>query len=152
MKIDTTLNVKRVVLMNIDDASAECSTSRSHLISLLLKRLLKKNTTDKNRFSRVKYQKRDKKAGWKRPHVFLDYDLYEKCIDMRKVNKMSVSYLVFIAYTLYFDTVVDELRNGEETDNNLRQYIFIWKKHGDVFSYTVFWDFPPEECLLKYLE
>ncbi len=150
MKIDTTVNMKRVVLERIDSSAKMCSISRSKLITLLLKRMMAVKNTDKNRFSRVKYQKRDKNGDWKRPHVMLDYDVYEKNIDMRKLNKMSVSYIITIAYKRYFDSVIDELKNG--VNNNLRQYICIGRRNGNVFSYTVFWDFPEEDHLLQYLE
>ncbi len=152
MKIDTTINIKRLVLERIDEAASDSGVTRSLLISLLLKRMVQVRGTDKNRFSRVKYQKRDPKAGWKRPHVMLDYDLYEKCIDMRKLSKMSVSFLVQVSFNMFFEKVVDELNKGVRTDNNLRNYICIGKRYGEVCSYTVFWDFPPEEELKKFLE
>ncbi len=152
MKIDTTVNMRKEVLQRIDAAAGYCSVSRSRLVSLLLERMIRGINTDKNRFSRVKYQKRDKNATWKRPHVVLEYDLYEKCIDMRKLSKMSVSYCVLVAFTLYLDAVVDALLNGEDTDKNARNYICIGRKIGSVFSYTVFWDYPPEDELIKFLE
>ncbi len=152
MKIDTTLNVKTEVLERIDSVASRFSITRSRVVSLLCKQLLSRHRTDKNRFSRVKYQKRDKNASWKRPHVVMDYDLYEKCIDLRKLNKMSVSYLVTVAVTLFLDELIDRLRRGDGEDADLRHYIFVGSRKGNVFSYTVFWDFPPEEELIKILE
>ncbi len=152
MKIDTTINIKKEILERIDSACNDYSISRSMLVSLLLKSMIKAQRTDKNRFSRVKYQKRDKNAQWKRPHVVLEYDLYEKCIDMRKLAKMSVSYIVSISFNLFLNEIFESLKNGEDTDKNLRQYICIGKRYGSVYSYTVFWDFPSEDILLKHLE
>ncbi len=152
MKVDTTMYVKKVVLERIDASAKMCSVSRSKLISQLLKRMMEGKNTDKNRFSRVKYQKRDKNATWKRPHVMLEPDLYEKSLDMRKLYKMSVSHILTVAYKKYFDSVLNELQNCECTDKNRRNYICIGKKYGNVFSYTVFWDYPHEKELLKLLE
>ncbi len=152
MKIDTTINIKCVVIDRIDATARKFSVSRSKLVSLLLKRMVEGKTTDKNRFFRVKYQKRDKNAVWKRPHVMLEPDLYEKSLDMRKLYKMSVSYIVLVAYRKYFDAVVQELKNGDSTDKNRQNYICIGKRYGTVFSYIVFWDYPPEEELIKILE
>ncbi len=152
MNIDTTINIKEEILEKIDEASKDCSISRSRLISLLLKKVISEKTNDKNRFARIKYQKRDKKASWKRPHVFLEYDLYEKCIDMRKLKKMSVSFIVSVAFKLYFAQVIEELKNGCESDVSNRNYVCIGKRKGRLFSYTVFWDYPPEDELIKTLE
>ncbi len=152
MKIDTTINVKCVVMDRIDATAKKFSISRSKLVSLLLKRMMEGKNTDKNRFSRVKYQKRDKKSAWRRPHIMLEPDLYEKSIDMRKLYKMSVSHIIAVAYKKYFDAVVQELKNGKNTDKNRRNYICIGKKLGNIFSYTIFWDYPQEEELIKHLE
>ncbi len=152
MKIDTTIYVKRVVIDRIDAIAKKYSVSRSKLVSLLLISMMQGKNTDKNRFSRVKYQKRDKNANWKRPHVMLEPDLYEKSLDMRKLYKMSVSHIVTVAYKKYFDAVILELKNGEITDKNRKNYVCIGKRDGHLFSYTVFWDYPPEEKLMKYLE
>ncbi len=152
MKVDTTINIKLVILTRIDASAKMLSISRSKLVELLLKRMMQGKNTDKNRFTRVKYQKRDKNANWKRPHIMMEPDLYEKSIDMRKLYKMSVSHIVTVAYKKYFDSVIAELKNGESTDKNRRNYICIAKKHGMVFSYTVFWDYPQEEELVKHLE
>ncbi len=152
MKIDTTINIRKEIYKRIDEASKECSVSRSELVSLLLKRAMRDRKTDKNRFSRVTYQKRDENAEWKRPHVMLEPDVYEKSIDMRKLYKMSVSFILTVAYNRYFDSVIDELLNGECTDKNLRNYVCIGKRSEGGFSYVVFWDFPPEKELIKFLE
>ncbi len=152
MKIDTTINIREVFLERIDASAKMCSISRSELVSLLLIRMMKGKNTDKNRFSRVKYQKRDKNTVWRRPHVMLEPDLYEKSIDMRKLFKMSVSHIITVAYKKYMDILVNELKNGENTDKNRRNYICIGKQLGGVFSYTVFWDFPLEKELIKCLE
>ncbi len=152
MKIDTTIYCRRVVIDRIDATAKKFSISRSKLVSLLLKKMMESKNTDKNRFSRVKYQKRDKNAEWKRPHIMLEPDLYEKSIDMRKLYKMSVSHIIAVAYRKYFDTVVQELKNGESTDKNRRNYLCIGKQYGKIFSYTVFWGYPPDEILIKLLK
>ncbi len=152
MKIDTTINIKRVIVERIDASAKQFSISRSKLVSLLLIRMMEGKTTDKNRFSRVKYQKRDKSADWKQPHIMLETDLYEKNLDMKKLNKMSVSYLILVAYKKYFNAVIYDLKNGESTDNNRRNYVCIGKRNEYVFSYIVYWDYPPEKELIKYLE
>ncbi len=152
MKIDTTINVKKEIIERIDMAAEECAVSRTRMVSLMLKRIMREKSADKNRFSRVKYQKRDKSVTWKRPHVYLEHDLYEKIVDARKLHKMSVSFILLVAYNRYFDLIVNELKNGEDTDRQLRNYICIAKRYREVFSYTVFWDFPSEEELIKVLE
>ncbi len=152
MKIDTTIYIKWIVIARIDNTAKMFSISRSKLVSLLLKRMMESKKTDKNRFIRVKYQKRDKHAQWIRRHIMLEPDLYEKNLDMRKLYKMSVSYIVTVAYKKYFDSVVQELKNGENTDKNRRNYLCIGRRIGNLFSYTVFWDYPPEKELLRYLK
>ncbi len=152
MKVDTTINIKWMVIERIDASAKKFSISRSKLVSLLLERMMGKKNTDKNRFCRVKYQKRDKNAVWRRPHIMLEPDLYEKNLDMRKLCKMSVSYLVLVAYKKYFDAVIQDLKKGERTDKNRRNYLCIGKQYGSLYSYVVFWGYPPEEELMKILE
>ncbi len=152
MKIDTTLNIKLNILEGIEEAASECGISRSRFISLLIIRFLKGKHVDGNKQSRVKYQNRDKNVKWKRPHVVFDYDLYEKCIDTRKLCKLSVSFIVQIAFNLYFYSVIQELQKGDNSERPLRHYICIGRVVDGVFSYSVFWDFPTEKLLIKYLE
>ncbi len=152
MKIDTTINIRKEILDRIDQIAETSLVSRSRIVSLLLKRILREKAVASNRFSRVKYQKRDRNAAWKRPHVVLEYDLYEKSLDLRKLSKMSVSFILTVAYHRYLDKVMDDLRKGGESSSELRNYICIGRRFGKVFSFTVFWDFPPEEELVKFLE
>ncbi len=152
MNIETTINIKKAVLKKIDSIAEEYHVSRSKLVSLLLKQVMKEQTTDKNRFSQVKYQRRDKKASWKRPHIMLNQDIYEKCLDLRKISKKSVSYLVLIAYNAHLERVIEKLKNVGDTDNYLSQYICIGKRIGSIYSYVIFWDFPPQEHIIKFLE
>ncbi len=152
MKIDTTLNIKKNILEGIDEAASECGISRSRFISLLIIKFLREKSVEGNHQTRVKYQKRNKTAIWKRPHVLFDYDLYEKCIDIRKLCKLSVSHVVFTAYGLFLHTVIHEQKKGGDTVRPFRQYICIWREYDGVFCFSVFWDFPNEEILIQYLE
>ncbi len=152
MKIDTTINIKQEVLEKIDECAAQFSISRSQLVSLLINSMIKENHTDKNRFTRVKYQKRDENTTWKRPHLMFEQDMYEKCIDIRKLLKLSVSFIVLVAFNRYIDKVVSGLMNGVNTDNNAQNYICIGRKSRGIYSYVIFWDFPPEKELIKFLE
>ncbi len=152
MKIDTTINIKEEILKRVDETAIELNVTRSHLVSLLVERVTKVKNPNKNRFSRVKYQKREKNASWKRPHVLLESNVYEKCIDMRKLFKMSVSFIIYVAFHLHFMEVIEEAKKGINTDKNHRNYLCIGKNIGNVFSYTVFWDYPPDKNLIKFLE
>ncbi len=152
MKIDTTINIRDEILLRIDEISVACDVSRSRVVSLLIRHVMNRHKADKNRFSRVKYQQRDPEAEWKRPHIVLEYDLYEKSIDLRKLLKMSVSHIVQVAFNQFIDEIIEKIKRGDGSDNNLRHYICIGKRYGKVFSFTVFWDFPSEEQLIKHLE
>ncbi len=152
MKIDTTINIRKEFLERIDATAKEFSVSRSTLISLLLLKSMRSQISGKNCFSRVRYQKRDKEVEWKRPHLFLDQHIYEKSLDLRKLQKLSVSYLVVISFQKFFNEVVMELSKKVDNVNVTRQYICIGKSFNGIYSYVVFWEYPPEKILNMFLE
>ncbi len=108
-------------------------------------------------FSPVKYQNTGDNICWHRLHVSLSTDVYEKALDLRKVRKMSVSYLIARAIELYLDQVGALLAENSlktpnsDTDNYDQEYVFIASKFNGLLNFTVFWCTPPEPTINKYI-
>ena len=117
MIINTTIHLDRSIKHKIDSVSQKFTVSRSAIVVMLLKRLIRYDHLLTPQCRSVKYQGVLPKSHWQRLHVCIDYRDYEMCIDMRKFSKMSVSYLIAYSASLYLDRITEDMENGEITDN-----------------------------------
>ncbi len=146
MRTETTLNIDYKLLCQLNKKKDALQVTNSLIFEMLMKELFRRFKT-KNSFKRVRYQQRRNKEEWETFHVAMDNRIYERAMDMKKLHKMSVSYLFAMAIILYLDDISD----CDETDNYGKNYICIVKKYEDIFSYTVFWDYPDNKILEHFL-
>lgn len=106
MAIETTMNIDRDVLNQLEGATVRLGVSRRHMVSSLLGYACKKARAAENHHERVRYQQRREKSRWCTIHVSLRKDEYEFFTDLRKVMKLSVSFIIAWAIELYLDELL----------------------------------------------
>lgn len=153
MKIETTLRMNIKTLEKLNNASALLKTSRTYLIRLLLKKYCEDNRKLKIFLSSVKYQKRDKSIQWHAFHLTLREDEYELCLDLRKIYKMSLSFIIASAVSKYLIELIKEFRKNQHlgnTDNYLyKNYLFFWQNTNGINNFTIFWGYPGTDILKR---
>ncbi len=141
MIIETTINVDLSVLNDLARASYVTGVSKRDIISSLLKRLSNDHSTMVQSWKRVRYQKRVGNDVWKCLHVLLWPDEYEFFLDLRKVCKMSVSFLISYAVAKYLDEVINSLI--KRTDNNrYKNYTIINRVVDGIICWIYYWGVP----------
>lgn len=93
--------------------------------------------------TRIRYQQ-DHPGGWEVVHVRLDDALYEKCLDMRRLLKCSVSRLVVEELLRSFDEVLQSLLEGGEDSSCVHKFKIYWKITEKTWSYVVCHDQPAQ--------
>lgn len=126
MKSDTTVNINRSVLEEINDAANRTNTKKNEIIILLLKFVMKDNKYLKRNGLqiRIQYQKRDPLKRWKREHVWLTKDVSIFCHDMRRFYFMSVSLILAYAVGRFLDDIVNKLLNIDKNMDKYDNYLF----------------------------
>jgi hypothetical protein len=101
----------------------------------------------------VQYQKDNDAVNWHRLHVSFSNYSYELALDLRKVLKLSVSYIISLAIVEYLDEIVESLCiKKKDIDNYLQNYVFISNDYNGVHYFTTFWGYPSEKILNKHLD
>ena len=151
MMIRTTLNIHVNVLSKICETAERLDTSMTKVIVLLLMRIMNDMDSFPHRFKTVSYQEDDVKENWHCFHIKFREDHNEYFIDLRKLCKFSVSFLLAIAVKRYLDKLIEDM-GGKSGDNYV--YYTNYVLHGEeiegVNSFTFYWGFP-EEHLKTYL-
>jgi len=147
MKIRTTANIDRDIIVRIRDAAEFYGVSTMELVHVLLKIMFQEKPF-KLRFNcAVGYQGRRDRDRWICFHLELSQAVYESGLDMRKIMKLSVSYLLSYAVGVYMERAVEEIMSGYAKDNYPNIYIFTAKFTPKKSTYTVFHTLPdPEDC------
>lgn len=142
MKIETTINISREQLDKLSIAAERLKTSRTALISSLLNHHSRINRRCLELWKSVKYQERMDKSKWRRFHICVRGDEYEFFIDLRKVMKMSVSFLIAYAIDEYLDELFSSTDNS--TDNYpYCNYMISKFELGNVICCVFCWGIPP---------
>ena len=107
MFIETTINLNTHALLLINTAARMSGKTRSNLIVLLMRRIMKdgRDLVRNNRI--IQYQEELPKERWHRLHVSLYSSDYECFLDLRKFYKRSVSLLVSLAIDRYLNEIID---------------------------------------------
>ncbi len=149
--IETTINMRDTVLFAVDNAARASGKTRSGVLVILLRKVLKDHGFMTRFDKRVQYQEKDETAVWEKAHVYLTERDYELFLDGRRFFKRSVSLLIALAVERYLDKLVELLLSesyDEEADNYpLPNYIIAKKMSGSVVGWHIFWGFPPWEDL-----
>ncbi len=141
MKIRTTINIRRELM----DKLCVISKKKGIPVRDLLSSMLIEQRNDGNAtylaFSRVRYQERRRNAQWRRLHITLRGDEYEFCLDLRKVRKMSVSFLFAVAIEQYLDKLVEKY--GKDMDKYCYHDYAIMKFDVEgIICWVIYWGMP----------
>lgn len=141
MRIKTTVRIPAETLQALVEASHLLQVTRSDMIARLLKHLARK-TARTAFWTRVRYQERRRKEDWKQVHVSPKGDEYELFLDLRKVRKFSVSFLVTWAVEECLDDLMDNCGNGD--NYHFKNYAVIHFFNNDIECWLFCWGIPPE--------
>ena len=141
MNIATTINIRKDLLDRLSGAAEASGSSLKSLISALLREYMNDRRAKHSAFTRVRYQERRGSGQWKRLHVSMMCDEYEYCIDLRKVFKMSVSFLIACAIEKYLDALIQKC--GKNADSYRYQNYAIMKLQSqEVVCWVIYWGIP----------
>ncbi len=145
MQLETTIYISEENYRKLEEKKAETGISKNRIISCLLRNEVSRGKRDPVLLDTVSYQERlcdDQK--FRRLHVTLDDELYERCLDMRRVFKLSVSYIIALCINQYLDDInLVEF----DTDNCTNIYIFFSERDEFFKGYIVYWDVPTTKTL-----
>ena len=153
MIIETTLYVHRGIHEMLNRGAATSGRTRTFIIKLLMQRVMDDNKKLLQSYPRIRYQARDDKENWHRIHLVLNEYEYEYCLDMRKLFKMSVSFILAYAVRRYLEDVINEMIDGSNnTDNYCYQnYILIRKTIDGIICWQLYWGIPSKITTLLNL-
>jgi hypothetical protein len=141
MSVSTTINIHETLLNRLETAADILDTTKTHVISSLMRHTSRKARHLNKAWSRVRYQQRPAKSEWKRLHISPRVDEYEFFLDMRKVNKMSVSFIIAYAINHYLDELMllinDDMDNYCYKNYAINQYVI-----DDVYCWVIYWGIP----------
>ncbi len=152
MSIDTTINIKLNLLSKIAEVSAIYNISFNRIIAILINKFLGNCSNKAKLFNTIKYQQTGDDIVWHTLHVSFSEDIYEKALDLRKVMKMSVSFIIARAVELYLEQVIKELSQRSKADNYSQDYVFISSKCNGLLCFSIFWSSPSEIILKKFMK
>lgn len=149
--IETTVNITKEMREAVRRAARLAGVTQSVLIAAVMKRLMMDHQRLVRDGRRVEYQKTGD-SEWKRLHVAIEFRDYEFFIDMRKMCRRSVSFLVKIAVDKYLDEVIASINRddyNEEADNYpFLHYILLYKTVPGAVCWTIYWGMPENQHLL----
>lgn len=141
MIIETTVNIDVQFANDLTRASMITGAPKRDIISLLLKRLSNDQMRMVRPWKRIRYQNRAGGETWRCFHIMLWPDEYEFFLDLRKLCKMSVSFLISYAVSKYLDEVINSLI--KRTDNNrYKNYTIIGRVVDGIVCWIYYWGVP----------
>ena len=144
--IKTTLNLDKNVLNKITEASIYLGISRTKIIVMLLKKVMKKDSYKASIQRGIRYQECNYKENWHIFHITLNNNEYEYFLDLRKLLKMSLSYIVAYAVKKYLKSLFSD----KSRDNYMFSNYVLAKENADgIIYWKLFWGMPGK--IEKYL-
>ncbi|HNV45473.1 MAG TPA: hypothetical protein PLE73_02640 [Spirochaetota bacterium] len=140
--IKTTINIHVDTLGRVSAVAGALNMPRRDIIVALLMRIMKHNARFRRGFSTVTYQPDDPRGVWRCFSISFKKDENEFFVDLRKVCKRSVSYLVAIAVEEYLDDFVAEHINGMHNYAPFRHYVLRQEVIDDVICWHCYWGNP----------
>lgn len=141
MNIETTININPDVFRMISKAVLLTGQSKNQIISSLMRRIGDDHDAMVATWSRVRYQKRYNNVHWCHLHLTLRPDEYEYFLDLRKIFKFSVSFLVSYAVEKYLDEILDNLSKGDD-NYRYKNYMITRVIVDGVISWILSWGIP----------
>ncbi|MBP7582622.1 MAG: hypothetical protein KBA61_01230 [Spirochaetes bacterium] len=141
MNIKTTLYLDNTSIESIRMAAEAAGLDTGQVVMALVRRCASDAKRRPCTWSRVRYQERKGGVSRRRMHVAVNPDGYEYSIDLRKMLKMSVSFIVAEAVKLYLDEVLAILL---KTGDNYcyRNYAMLQFSVDDVICWILCWGIP----------
>lgn len=137
--METTVNMRTDILIRIYRAAALYGISRTGIILLIVKEMMKQIPDPESTGTMVRYQNSGRPEDWHTFHLRVRMDEYEYLLDLRKLFKMSVS--LIIAYGV--DRYLDKLMKGNGTDNNrFANYVVIREIAENIICWRLYWGYP----------
>jgi hypothetical protein len=142
--VETTIHIHKNTLEMLNRGAAITGKARTYIIKLLMQRMMRDNQKMFQAHSRVRYQERDLKENWHRLHIVMNEYEYDYCLDMRKLFKMSFSFILAYAVKRYLDEIIyKSLDVNINTDNYpYKNYILIKKTIDGVICWQIYWGIP----------
>ena len=139
-KLKTTCNIRKSQYKLILSSATDRNATISQLVNLLLKRALSKHELKVLTSKTVLYQSRLLNAGdsWHCFPVILEDGVYERCLDLRNVNKVSVSLFLSLAIDLYLKSVITDIEI-KRSYNYSNYYKVLFIKEGDYCQIIHTW-------------
>jgi len=116
--MDTTLNIDGLLAEKIEKAAVDLSVSYSAVVRSIIRRMLRRRPARIVLFRRVRNQRVRPDGSWRRIHVIVPDDVYEQCMDMRKIWKRSVSAVFAAAVEDFLPQIVQGMLSKKEDDNS----------------------------------
>jgi len=150
MRYETTAYIREDILAGLNSAALSLNISRSELISLLLLRFTGCKRAPGMTFRKLKYQGSGPDISYRTVCFCLREDVYERWCDVRKVFKLSGSFIIALAYQLYMNEILTEYDDNPDRPFNYGS-IYISKISYDAHSYInmIIWGQPGEKTLEK---
>jgi hypothetical protein len=141
----TSINISKDRLEKIKLKASEKNFSYSDLIHLCLEHLIPNLKKDEFNDCTIIYQERYQ--NWVNAHITLNSNQYDIYYDIKKITRLSFSYLVAMAIDLYAETILnDSIENRFVIhqyykkfigDEKLPMYIFYWGSLEKPFTITL---------------
>lgn len=141
MEKATTINIDQINLKRLTNASLELSVSKAALISALLNYMSRKNFIQFEAKIGIEYQPRSLVHKWHVFHLRLKRDEYDFFQDMRRICKMSISYIIAYAIQNYLDEVM-KLFSVNIDSYRYHNYAILQSTIGDVICWVIYWGIP----------
>lgn len=154
MILKTTINIKLSQVDKIIFLAQQYNISLSCIINHLTKIAFKNLSYERCFMQKVRYQDRilNSNNKWRCQSVSFQDDVYERCLDMKKLYKLSVSRFIAEAIDKYLNQLIDELNQKICSDNYSPNYIIIHSKLDYYNHITIIWDMIGKEKLKKLQE
>ncbi len=137
MTIETTINISQKNKSILEKNSETLKISKNDLIKKLIVKFLSQNISNFPDQKRIEYQKRKSGEIWKPVHIWLSPEFYDKCQDLRRFHKLSISHILAKAIILY----LHEILKGD-FDTYYHNYLFIGFIHNNCPVFIITWDYP----------
>ncbi|MCX8123196.1 MAG: hypothetical protein N3F66_03420 [Spirochaetes bacterium] len=144
MEFETTTCVKDKNIEVLEYYAHLCDLSVSKFIVSLINYAAIHEKKRHKPFSHIKYRERHI-GTWKRLHLCLSYHEYEFLLDMKKLWKMSVAFLIEYCIENILIEFVETLMKEEHTYSyRFMHYTFDFSKVKNMPAYRCIWGLPPE--------
>lgn len=141
MMIRTTISIAGDVHQKLKEAAEKRGVDIEDIILALMRCFSKKHRKEMAAWNAVKYQERNDESLRECVHVRWFGDEYEFLIDMRKVHKKSVSYLVAETVVMFIDengSIID----GIFDNNQHHSYAIAKFSVQNIIGCIFLWGFP----------